>query len=137
MFQDSPIYDRLVAERGDVPAVARREAERVRRELEYVMRPFQPLMPPPAPERPASPARDGCPPPFPRPAALLTRLQDTVLFAPLTQARCSGPGRASHSAMLRAIGWPVSTSTKPNCPDWLHSRNHQVPSPSSAKSKAP
>ncbi|MFF0010986.1 hypothetical protein [Streptomyces sp. NBC_00285] len=70
MFQDSPIYDRLVAERGDVPAVARREAERVRRELEYVMRPFQPLMPPPAPERPASPGQGWVPaalPPGPRP----------------------------------------------------------------------
>ncbi|WP_053748323.1 hypothetical protein [Streptomyces sp. MMG1533] len=41
MFQDSPIYDRLVAERGDVPAQVRREAERVSRELEYVMRPLQ------------------------------------------------------------------------------------------------
>ncbi|MFE9441956.1 hypothetical protein ACFYO2_23790 [Streptomyces sp. NPDC006602] len=41
MFQDSPIYDRLVAERGDVPAQVRREAERVSRELEYAMRPLQ------------------------------------------------------------------------------------------------
>ncbi|MEV2212299.1 hypothetical protein AB0H86_12730 [Streptomyces sp. NPDC050997] len=41
MFQDSPIYDRLVAERGDVPTQTRREAERVTRELEYVMRPLQ------------------------------------------------------------------------------------------------
>ncbi|MFD3497822.1 hypothetical protein ACFWWT_20470 [Streptomyces sp. NPDC058676] len=41
MFQDSPIYDRLVAERGDVPLQTRREAERVTRELEYVMRPLQ------------------------------------------------------------------------------------------------
>ncbi|WP_345617950.1 hypothetical protein [Streptomyces ziwulingensis] len=40
MFQDSPIYDRLVAEHGDVPAVVRREAERVSRELEVVMRPL-------------------------------------------------------------------------------------------------
>ncbi|MET9256317.1 hypothetical protein ACGFZL_16215 [Streptomyces sp. NPDC048182] len=39
MFQDSPIYDRLVAECGDVPALVRREAERVSRELEVVMRP--------------------------------------------------------------------------------------------------
>ncbi|MEU6356570.1 hypothetical protein ABZ896_45910 [Streptomyces sp. NPDC047072] len=68
MFQDSPIYDRLVAERGDVPTQARREAERVRRELEYVMRPFQPLMPPPAPERPMSPGNGWQPalPPAPR-----------------------------------------------------------------------
>ncbi|MEV6172465.1 hypothetical protein AB0L99_30175 [Streptomyces sp. NPDC051954] len=41
MFQDSPIYDRLVAERGDVPSQARREAERVSRELEFAMRPLQ------------------------------------------------------------------------------------------------
>ena len=71
MFQDSPIYDRLVAERGDVPALARREAERVRRELEYVMRPYQSLMPPPpAPERPHSPGQGWQPaalPPAPRP----------------------------------------------------------------------
>jgi hypothetical protein len=41
VFQDSPIYDRLVAERGDVPSQARREAERVSRELEFAMRPLQ------------------------------------------------------------------------------------------------
>ncbi|MCF2126548.1 hypothetical protein L1I79_08810 [Strepomyces sp. STD 3.1] len=40
MFQDSPIYDRLVAERGDVPEQVRRDAERVSRELEVVMRPL-------------------------------------------------------------------------------------------------
>jgi len=70
VFQDSPIYDRLVAERGDVPALARREAERVRRELEYVMRPLQSLMPPPVPERPASPGQGwvpALPPAGPRP----------------------------------------------------------------------
>ncbi|MGW0331434.1 hypothetical protein ACWD0J_06040 [Streptomyces sp. NPDC003011] len=57
MFQDSPIYDRLVAERGDVPAQTRREAERVTRELEYVMRPLQSFGPGPGlpAERPASP----------------------------------------------------------------------------------
>lgn len=60
MFQDSPIYDRLVAERGDVPAQARSEAERVTRELEHVMRPFQSsplgsLGQPSGPERPAQP----------------------------------------------------------------------------------
>ncbi|MBQ0826323.1 hypothetical protein [Streptomyces tagetis] len=38
MFQDSPIYDRLVAECGDVPTQVRREAERVTRELEVVLR---------------------------------------------------------------------------------------------------
>ncbi|MDH6622441.1 hypothetical protein M2271_000228 [Streptomyces sp. LBL] len=56
MFQDSPIYDRLVAERGDVPTQTRREAERVTRELEYVMRPQQSFGPGPGlpPDRPAS-----------------------------------------------------------------------------------
>ncbi|MFE9611577.1 hypothetical protein [Streptomyces sp. NPDC006012] len=39
MFQDSPIYDRLVAERGDVPAGVRREADRLRREVEAVIPP--------------------------------------------------------------------------------------------------
>lgn len=53
MFQDSPIYDRLVAERGDVLTQVRREAERVIRDLEYAMRPLRSLAP--APERPASP----------------------------------------------------------------------------------
>ncbi|MFV0132196.1 hypothetical protein ACLGIH_02840 [Streptomyces sp. HMX87] len=51
MFQDSPIYDRLVAECGDVPAQVRREAERVSRELEVVMRPLHS----PGGERPPSP----------------------------------------------------------------------------------
>ncbi|MFI6932048.1 hypothetical protein [Streptomyces sp. NPDC050287] len=61
MFQDSPIYDRLVAERGDVPLQTRREAERVTRELEYAMRPLQSFGSGPgpgpgqAPDRPASP----------------------------------------------------------------------------------
>ncbi|MFJ4784099.1 hypothetical protein ACWDR3_17475 [Streptomyces sp. NPDC001002] len=55
MFQESPIYDRLVAERGDVPAQTRREAERVSRELEYVMRPLQSFGATPPAERPASP----------------------------------------------------------------------------------
>jgi hypothetical protein len=40
VFQDSPIYDRLVAECGDVPTQVRREAERVSRELEVVIRPL-------------------------------------------------------------------------------------------------
>ncbi|MER6631368.1 hypothetical protein ABT301_24620 [Streptomyces sp. NPDC000987] len=55
MFQESPIYDRLVAERGDVPAHTRREAERVSRELEYVMRPLQAHGAFTPTERPASP----------------------------------------------------------------------------------
>lgn len=41
MFQDSPIYDRLVAERGDIPSQVRREAERVNQELEYALRPLR------------------------------------------------------------------------------------------------
>lgn len=56
MFQDSPIYDRLVAECGDVPAQVRREAERVNRELELVLRPLRSLdHTAAAPERPVSP----------------------------------------------------------------------------------
>ena len=70
MFQDSPIYDRLVAERGDVPTQARREAERVSRELEYAMRSLQSFQAPPVPERPASPGQGwvpALPPAAPRP----------------------------------------------------------------------
>ncbi|MFE2050714.1 MULTISPECIES: hypothetical protein [unclassified Streptomyces] len=55
MFQDSPIYDRLVAECGDIPAQVRREAERVSRELEVVMRPLLSHGHLPGPERQASP----------------------------------------------------------------------------------
>ncbi|MFJ9539649.1 hypothetical protein ACIRPX_20605 [Streptomyces sp. NPDC101225] len=55
MFQDSPIYDRLVAERGDVPTQTRREAERVSRELEYAMRPLQSFGGAPSSERRADP----------------------------------------------------------------------------------
>jgi hypothetical protein len=59
VFQDSPIYDRLIAERGDIPTQVRREAERVSRELEFVMQPLMsmgrshvgelPTPPPPPP----------------------------------------------------------------------------------------
>ncbi|WP_121745431.1 hypothetical protein [Streptomyces sp. E2N166] len=55
MFQDSPIYDRLVAERGDVPEQVRRDAERVSRELEVVMRPLRSPGHLPGTERQASP----------------------------------------------------------------------------------
>lgn len=55
MFQDSPIYDRLIAECGDVPAQVRREAERVSRELELVMRPLQSPGYAPGLDRPYSP----------------------------------------------------------------------------------
>ncbi|MFE0678524.1 hypothetical protein [Streptomyces sp. NPDC058867] len=54
MFQDSPIYDRLISERGDVPTQVRREAERVSRELEFVMQPLNSFGAAPA-ERPAHP----------------------------------------------------------------------------------
>lgn len=64
MFQDSPIYDRLIAERGDIPLQVRREAERVSREVEFAMQPLlqsgHSLLPSggghaPAPGRPAPP----------------------------------------------------------------------------------
>ncbi|MFE7729840.1 hypothetical protein ACWDX8_38220 [Streptomyces anthocyanicus] len=55
MFQDSPIYDRLVAERGDVPEQVRRDAERVSRELEVVMRPLRATGHLPGAERQPSP----------------------------------------------------------------------------------
>jgi hypothetical protein len=38
VFQETPIYSRLVAERGDIPQQVRGEAERVRRDLEQIMR---------------------------------------------------------------------------------------------------
>ncbi|MGY0055008.1 hypothetical protein ACWY4P_00160 [Streptomyces sp. LZ34] len=38
MFQETPIFSRLVAERGDVPAQVRGEAERIRRDLAQVLR---------------------------------------------------------------------------------------------------
>ncbi|BBC29000.1 hypothetical protein SGFS_002910 [Streptomyces graminofaciens] len=38
MFQETPIFSRLVAERGDVPAQVRGEAERIRRDLARVLR---------------------------------------------------------------------------------------------------
>ncbi|MBD9724221.1 MULTISPECIES: hypothetical protein [Streptomyces] len=38
MFQETPIFSRLVDERGDIPAQVRGEAERIRRDLDQVMR---------------------------------------------------------------------------------------------------
>uniref|UniRef100_UPI003F49EA14 hypothetical protein n=1 Tax=Streptomyces sp. C10-9-1 TaxID=1859285 RepID=UPI003F49EA14 len=38
MFQQTPVYDRLVAERGDVPVQVRGEADRIRRDLARVLR---------------------------------------------------------------------------------------------------
>ncbi|MCX4743837.1 MULTISPECIES: hypothetical protein [Streptomyces] len=37
VFDDTPIYSRLVTERGDVPAQVRGEAERIKRDLDRVM----------------------------------------------------------------------------------------------------
>nr|WP_221358059.1 hypothetical protein [Streptomyces sp. REN17] len=39
MFQETPIYSRLVAERGDIPRQVRAEADRLHRDLQQVMRP--------------------------------------------------------------------------------------------------
>ncbi|MGW0812125.1 hypothetical protein ACWD00_02510 [Streptomyces viridiviolaceus] len=55
MFQDSPIYDRLVAECGDVPTQVRREAERLSRELAVVLPPLHAPGQGPGAERPPSP----------------------------------------------------------------------------------
>ncbi|MEU0679832.1 hypothetical protein ACFY91_24275 [Streptomyces albogriseolus] len=38
MFQQTPVYDRLVAERGDVPVQVRGEADRIHRDLAQVLR---------------------------------------------------------------------------------------------------
>nr|WP_225823985.1 hypothetical protein [Streptomyces sp. TML10] len=38
MFQETPIFSRLVAERGDIPAQVRGEAERISRDLAQVLR---------------------------------------------------------------------------------------------------
>ncbi|GHD41817.1 hypothetical protein [Streptomyces galbus] len=37
MFTQTPIYDRLVTERGDIPTQVRAEAERIQRELGRIM----------------------------------------------------------------------------------------------------
>ncbi|MFI2433577.1 hypothetical protein [Streptomyces sp. NPDC018693] len=37
MYSLTPIYDRLVSERGDIPMQARAEAERIQRDLARVM----------------------------------------------------------------------------------------------------
>ncbi|MEU6158638.1 hypothetical protein [Streptomyces sp. NPDC047130] len=67
MFQETPIYNRLVAERGDIPVQVRGEAERIHRTL-------TPLLGPPPSSRPAWQPQGGAPvqggrppaaPPFP------------------------------------------------------------------------
>ncbi|MET9660451.1 hypothetical protein [Streptomyces sp. NPDC006510] len=42
MSRETPIYNRLVAEQGDVPAEVRGEAQRIERDLEWVIRPTHP-----------------------------------------------------------------------------------------------
>jgi hypothetical protein len=37
VFQQTPVYDRLVAERGDVPVQVRGEADRIHRDLAQVL----------------------------------------------------------------------------------------------------
>ncbi|WP_217130799.1 hypothetical protein [Streptomyces sp. AC558_RSS880] len=37
MFQETPIYSRLITERGDVPAQVRGEADRIHRHLAQVL----------------------------------------------------------------------------------------------------
>ena len=67
MFQETPIYNRLVAERGDIPVQVRGEAERIHRSL-------TPLLGPPPSSRPnwqpqggvpAQPSQPPARPPFP------------------------------------------------------------------------
>ncbi|MFF8883278.1 hypothetical protein [Streptomyces flaveolus] len=38
MFHETPVYDRLVAERGDIPAQVRGEADRLNHDLAHVLR---------------------------------------------------------------------------------------------------
>ncbi|MCG8969041.1 hypothetical protein [Streptomyces sp. CL12-4] len=37
MFSQTPVYDRLVAERGDIPVQVRGEADRIHRDLARVL----------------------------------------------------------------------------------------------------
>ncbi|MEV7959066.1 hypothetical protein [Streptomyces sp. NPDC088141] len=39
MYPETPIYSRLIAEQGDIPAQVRGEAERIHRDLERVIPP--------------------------------------------------------------------------------------------------
>lgn len=48
MSSQTPVYDRLVAERGDIPVQVRGEADRINRELARVL-------PPASPSRPSAP----------------------------------------------------------------------------------
>ncbi|MDN3254283.1 hypothetical protein [Streptomyces sp. MA25(2023)] len=57
MFQQTPVYDRLVAERGDIPVQVRGEADRIHRDLAQILHQtaanpqsvFEPKTPPGAP----------------------------------------------------------------------------------------
>ena len=49
MFSQTPVYDRLVAERGDVPVQGLGEAERIHRQLAQVL-PQTPTSQPSAPQ---------------------------------------------------------------------------------------
>ncbi|MEU2182478.1 hypothetical protein [Streptomyces thermolilacinus] len=60
MSSQTPVYDRLVAERGDIPVQVRGEADRINRQLAQVLHPvfssqpstpqsvFEPKLPPSA-----------------------------------------------------------------------------------------
>ncbi|WP_128374540.1 hypothetical protein [Streptomyces cavernae] len=63
MSQDALIYNQLIAERGDIPAQVRREAEQTLRELDQVMR--RPGLSAPGFFEPARPASQS---PLSRPA---------------------------------------------------------------------
>ncbi|MGW1892445.1 hypothetical protein ACWCP6_19715 [Streptomyces sp. NPDC002004] len=51
MSQETPIYSRLVAERGDVPSQVRGEARRIRRDLARIMRDAPPPVAGPTEQR--------------------------------------------------------------------------------------
>ncbi|MFJ3106511.1 hypothetical protein [Streptomyces sp. NPDC086835] len=42
MSQETPIYSRLVVERGDIPAQVRKDAERIHRDMARVIAPEPP-----------------------------------------------------------------------------------------------
>ena len=49
MFPETPVYDRLVAERGNIPALVRGEADRLHRQLAQVLPPAADGRPGPVP----------------------------------------------------------------------------------------
>jgi hypothetical protein len=50
VFQQTPVYDRLVAERGDIPVQVRGEADRIHRDLAQVLRQTSTTSQPSAPQ---------------------------------------------------------------------------------------